>query len=127
MRPPRSSLVSELSEIVVKRAGPHPVVAFGLASHFLHDAVTVQVDWRKSEKNMERGRRQRDKAGRSGCHGRISIYRSPSYAVKRVFCPTLLASSNSRLGFRFLLEFCDSGKPTPKRNELPPARAVVAG
>jgi len=72
-------------EIVVERAGAELVLALGLASDFLHDAVAVEIVGCEGEQDVKLGGGERKESVEVVFHGRKPIYRNPSMDVKTQF------------------------------------------
>jgi hypothetical protein len=75
-------MVQQFFEVVVERAGAELVLALGLASDLLHDAVAVEVFGSEREENVELGWGEGEERFERVFHGRDPIYRNPSIVVK---------------------------------------------
>jgi hypothetical protein len=76
------AVIHEFFEIVVERAGAELVLALGLASDFLHDAVAMEIFGGECEQDVKLGGGERKESVEVLFHGRKPIYRNPSMDVK---------------------------------------------
>jgi hypothetical protein len=76
------AMVHEFFEIVVESAGAEFVLALGLASNFLHDAVAMEIFGGEGEQDVKLGGGERKESVEVLFHGRKPIYRNPSMDVK---------------------------------------------